>query len=267
MEIVPLFDIPHVFKCIRNNLLDKDLQFGKDQYATWDHVITAFLIDTFSGNNTRSLPKLTEKHVYPERIDKMNVKVCSNVFSGTLANKINDLAGGPVKSTDEGPKGIPADGVNTAFVLAFFNKLFDALNGKTITDRSSNFRTILTDDSFHLKFFDEAIAILSRMTFVSKSSRKIIDQPPSLNNLIKTIQGIKVLWKNLKQLGFTSLKTRHLNQDPLENFFSQVRGLSANRKPNCFQFVGIFKTLLFNTFSNYKSTQSNCENDESFLLT
>lgn len=266
MEIVPLFDIPHVFKCMRNNMLDKDIRFDKDKFATWDHVKTAFEIDTFSGNNNRCLPKLTPKHVYAHKIDKMNVKLCANVFSGSVAKKINEWAGGPPKSTDEGPKTIPADGANTAFVLGFFNKLFDALNGKVEKDKNSQFRTLLTDESFHLKFFDEAIATLSGMKFVSTTTRDVVDQPPSLNNLIKTIQGIKVLWKNLKQLGFISLKTRNLNQDPLENFFSQVRGLSANRKPDCFQFIGIFKTLLFNTFSNYKSSHSNCENDESFVI-
>lgn len=266
MEVVPLFDVPHLFKCLRNNLLGKDIQYQKNKFATWDHIITAYKIDMFAGNNIRHLPKLTDKHVYPQLIKKMNVSLCTQVFSRTVANRIKDLSGASKKSTDDGPLGIPKDGINTSFIVEFFNKLFDALNGKEEVDKSSPFRTVLTDDSFHLQFFNEALAILSDIKFVNKQTKKVLTQPPCLNNLKKTIQGIKVLWKNLKQFGFTCLKTRHLNQDPLENFFSQIRGLSANRKPSCFQFISIFKSLIFKTFNNYKPSTSNCENDNGNTL-
>ena len=81
MEIIPLYDATHLIKCVRNNLLDKNLEFDWDprkcekekKFAEWEHVITAYEIDTFSGNNVRHVPKLTVKNVYPKRINKMSV--------------------------------------------------------------------------------------------------------------------------------------------------------------------------------------------------
>ncbi|KAJ8973209.1 hypothetical protein NQ317_008176 [Molorchus minor] len=71
-EIVPLFDVPHLFKGIRNNLLNKNLHFsinGKDMEAKWEHIIQFYLLDI--SDNTRICPKLTDRHVIPEKINKM----------------------------------------------------------------------------------------------------------------------------------------------------------------------------------------------------
>ena len=107
MDIIPLYDPPHLMKCVRNNMLHKDLEFDWDfnrkeeerKFAKWEHVITAFEIDAYSGNNIRHVPKLTVKHVYPDRINKMSVMMCMNVFSGKLSGRIDGLAGGPGGST------------------------------------------------------------------------------------------------------------------------------------------------------------------------
>ena len=101
MEIIPLYDTPHLIKCVRNNLLDKNLEFDWDprkcekerKFAKWEHVITAYKKDTFNENNFRHVPKLTAKHVYTKRINKMSVMLTMNVLSGRLAGRIDGLAG------------------------------------------------------------------------------------------------------------------------------------------------------------------------------
>ncbi|KAK9685299.1 hypothetical protein QE152_g38152 [Popillia japonica] len=48
-EIVPLFDYPHLMKCIRNNLLTKDLVYsykGIERRASWQHIINLYNWDT-----------------------------------------------------------------------------------------------------------------------------------------------------------------------------------------------------------------------------
>ena len=132
----------------------------------------------------------------------------------------------------------------------FFNKLFDSFNGLVKRDPHSDFRTLLTDTSYHLSFFDEAISVLARMRFVNKETKKSVPKQPScLENLVKTIRGFKKLWYRLKESSLTRLKTIHINQDPLENFFFLVRGFSADKKPNCYHFIGIFKVLVINTIT------------------
>lgn len=70
-QIVPLFDAPHLLKCIRNNLLTKDLNFclkdGLKRVAKWSHVQDAFFIDQSSGP-FRTMPNISEEHVNPNKI-------------------------------------------------------------------------------------------------------------------------------------------------------------------------------------------------------
>lgn len=92
MEIVPLFDVPHLFKGLRNNLLTKNLHFkmnNENCIAKWLHIQQFYLLDT--EDQDRICPKLTDQHILPEKINKMKVRCCTQVFShqvGTLMKKI-----------------------------------------------------------------------------------------------------------------------------------------------------------------------------------
>lgn len=56
--------------------------------------------------------------------------------------------------------------------------------------------------------------------------------------------------------------TRAFNQDPLENFFGQVRQHGVrNTNPNCNNFLGYYKSLLINTYIQ-TYTKENCEVDD-----
>ncbi|KAJ8953523.1 hypothetical protein NQ318_023647 [Aromia moschata] len=64
-RIIPLYDPPHLFKCVRDNLLNKTIHFrkdGKDYVAKWDYIYNAWLLDGLS-TELRAMPKLTEQHV------------------------------------------------------------------------------------------------------------------------------------------------------------------------------------------------------------
>lgn len=95
-EIVPLFDVPHIFKCIRNNLMKKDLKMvGHDKntyFASWEHITMAYEIDLYGLHEGRRLPKLTDAHIYEEKLKKMSVKHSSQVLSETVGIQIGKLA-------------------------------------------------------------------------------------------------------------------------------------------------------------------------------
>lgn len=275
MEIIPLYDAPHLIKYIRNNLLDKDLEFdvgiceiGERKFATWKDIINLYEIDVYGLKNERFLPKLTDSHVCPAKIRKMKVKNAVQVFSLSVSSRLDALAGGRPRNTSLRIRVIPEEGKNTANITSFFNKLMDAFNGKVKKDESSAKRTILTDNSFHVSFFQEAIEKLGRLRYVSSTTKvPLKKQPPSLINLKDTLRGFIALWKKLKTLNFKSLKTKNINQDPLENFFSRIRNSSSNNKPTCFQFIGLFKTLVVSNFNKIHSDGANCIDDESnFVL-
>lgn len=87
-EIIPLHDPPHLLKGIRNNLLPKKLIYKKKEgnikVAKWLHL--KMLYDENPGYKCiRLIPKLTEFHVNPEKLNKMKVKLASQIFSRTVA--------------------------------------------------------------------------------------------------------------------------------------------------------------------------------------
>ena len=77
VEFVPLFDPPHLLKCIRNNFLTKDIEIdfadsnlSKEggKFGSWDHIVSAYEIDIYSSFLERHVPELTEQHVYAEKV-------------------------------------------------------------------------------------------------------------------------------------------------------------------------------------------------------
>lgn len=84
-DIVPLYDVPHLLKGLRNNLVSKDLNFeyeGEKHTASWKHIIQFYELDkNQSSEGDRLTPKLTDSHVYPAKLKKMKVANACQVFS------------------------------------------------------------------------------------------------------------------------------------------------------------------------------------------
>lgn len=85
-EIVPLYDPPHLLKGIRNNLLKADVhyQWKSDmQVASWKDIVSLYELDT-GDHDIRFLHKLSDHHIYPDRMKKMKVKIAAQVFSRSV---------------------------------------------------------------------------------------------------------------------------------------------------------------------------------------
>ncbi|XP_050063367.1 uncharacterized protein LOC126552693 [Aphis gossypii] len=142
VEIVPVYDVPHLTKSIRNNMLDKDVVFtldGKEHYASWDHIIELYNIDKDNENyELRALPKLTENHVFPHK-NKMKVCYATQVFSQRVAATMK-LLSRPMYKND---KLINSEG--TVELLLFMDKTFDSLNAsKLVSDPGKPFTGAVT---------------------------------------------------------------------------------------------------------------------------
>lgn len=67
---------------MRNNLLTKNLHFtlnGSQKIAKWEHIKQFYLLDTM--DETSLCTKLIDAHVFVEKMNKMKVKLMSQVFS------------------------------------------------------------------------------------------------------------------------------------------------------------------------------------------
>ena len=157
----------------------------------------------------------------------LHVFIFTTLFAGTFKTSIGD-------------RKVPAEGIHTAYILNLMNAIADGVNVVNHSDTTSK-RIVRYENSYHDEFFKNAYRQLKSMRFVDHRSHKPIKTDiPCLENLIDTLQGFRLLWKKLKLYSFKSFATRNLNQDPLENFFSNIKSHDfRSNKPTCFQFESI----------------------------
>lgn len=95
-EIIPIFDPLQLLKTIRNNLITKDCIFTKNNIAyeaSWNHIIKLFEFDIKNEScGLRTLPKVNETHVIPEKIKKMSVSVAAQTLSQRVAVTLKLIA-------------------------------------------------------------------------------------------------------------------------------------------------------------------------------
>ncbi|CAK1598223.1 unnamed protein product [Parnassius mnemosyne] len=257
-EVIPLFDPPHLIKCIRNNLLTKNLTYvASDKQlrtAKWQHV-ELLLKENPGYKGIRLMPKLTDNHVILNKISKMKVKYATQIFSQTVASNMGYLA----------DKGIlPEECKETADILLFFDQLFDSLNG-SYTKLKQHGKPLLgpaRPNSSHNNVWNKAKIELRNMKFTNIVTGKT-EKVPTLENWVWTLDGVQILLNKLKNdYGVTSVWMRHLNQDPIENFFGAIRSHGCrNTNPTAERFESAYTSLLINNISSVHAPGANCEKD------
>lgn len=58
------------------------------EYALWKYIQDAYEMDKFRTDGPRELKKLTDQHIYPDKISKMRVNPAVQVYSQTVADFI-----------------------------------------------------------------------------------------------------------------------------------------------------------------------------------
>ncbi|RVE48289.1 hypothetical protein evm_007040 [Chilo suppressalis] len=265
-QIIPLFDVPHMIKGLRNNLLNKNLIYtdyndeNKQKIVKWEYFQRVFEADKCLGE-LRCLYKLTEEHLNPDKIKKMRVKNAAQIFSHSVAVVTGHLSARNLVA-EECRQIIP--------FVSMIDKLFDSLNSSTLyIPNGKIYKGCVRKNSPHHQLWQNAIKLLKTMKFIigkkdnTNKIRFVESVTPTIKNFIRTLEGFQALWTVLSQkYSFDCMLTRHFNQDPLENFFGNIRSCGVrNVAPNCISFEGAYKSLLLNNFSSPHSIQANCEKD------
>ncbi|XP_045535436.1 uncharacterized protein LOC106716651 [Papilio machaon] len=163
-KIFPLYDTPHLLKGVRNNLLRKNARFSdiQEKVAKWDHIKMLFEKDV-GEHEIRFVNKLTEYHVFENKIPKMKVKYAAQVFSQRVSSALGFLARHNI---------LPAECQDTAKFLLLFDKLFDSFNGHTYSGTSKELLGCLKNNSPHQQFWAEVLPILKSIKFENKFVKK-----------------------------------------------------------------------------------------------
>ncbi|XP_060807395.1 uncharacterized protein LOC106135789 [Amyelois transitella] len=266
-NIIPLYDVPHLIKGIRNNLLNKDMSYEVDNeiyVVKWEYFQKLYAADTSYGE-LRLLDKITEEHINPEKINKMRVKCATQIFSHSVAVAAEHLTG---------RGNLPIECKQLIKITLLLDNLFDSLNVNSFNPiNGKKYKGAVRRNSCHHQLWRNAKQILKTIRFREKKfvgnkirlTEKVV---PSVTNFIKTIEGMEAIWDVLsKKYGFDTLFTRNFNQDPAENFFGNVRSFGGrNNAPNSVAFQGAFKALLLNNYNSPHSNRSNCEEDNNKCL-
>lgn len=155
---------------------------------------------------------------------------------------------------------MPKRAQETAKIIKFLDDCFDSLNGGNFRSPAGKLlRGAVHSKSKHVTFWTECLQHLQNMHFAKEGTQtKFI--PPSLRNLSLTIEGFLDLYSVLRNNNLRYFLPRSFNQDPLENFFGQIRlHRGRNTNPTCDQFQDSFKALMIRGMSSSHSAASNCE--------
>lgn len=264
--IFSIYDVPHLFKSLRNNLLTGTYKF-EDKIISFEPIRKTVEIDR-TTKTARALTKISDKHLNPSPFEKMSCCLALQIFSKTVASAIKTCV--ELNLIDK------KAGLDTADFVLTLNNLFDCLNSKRLYDKNP-FNCGLSDKNLAvLETLRTSRDMFSSLLKVSKSQPKKssktnpilkYSRPPCFDGMVQTINAVLALFENEKQDGNHFILTNRLNQDFLENSFSIIRqrgGWSLNPSAKSFRLAFRIQSI---TNLLKPSKLSNCEEDSDIQLT
>lgn len=256
--ILCMYDVPHLVKSVRNNLLSDDFIYSGKRISMKD-IKKTFLVDQTS-ETCRALPKVTKVHINPNNFKKMSCKLATQIFSKSMAAAITVChATGQLQSDSA---------VDTAEFVELMNNTFDTLNSQNLYERNPHKRPLSNRNTLGFKNLNDALNVFKEIKKEnSKKPTESLTRPPCFGGFVTTINAILQLYSS--QVGENSrlfLMTSRLNQDPIENLFSIIRQKNGyNKNPTTLQFRTAFQATTCFSFIKF-SDYSNCEEDDDDLL-
>lgn len=264
-------DPPHLLKCIRNNLLKYDFDVhgcsfsstdvvplpsdGVECYAgaepkpgpvVGDQVISSGLKHTVKMqylvqivnhqefSDLRLAHKLKQKHIRPDRHQKMNVGLACQLLSEDTAAAVQTFASLGV---------LPPDAMATAVFLRLISNWFSIVSSRR--KREGLVRGWRND-------FSKKKSLVLEVNNVMKTLRAGKKWLPFQSGTIASSMSLFAIEEELKNLGFKFVLGGRFSQDALENVFSLIRSRS-----DCYPTAKKFRANLRNIcISQYLSVIS-----------
>lgn len=250
-EIVYIPDAPHILKLIRNWLLDTGFQFQDQQ-------INKNPLENLIKKTATELSvchKLTEEHLTCEGPQRQKVRLASQLMSHTTATAL--LHYKPIDNTE-----LLND---TANFIELVNNWFDLSN----VSHPNNYRTPYTAP--YGLFLNEQDSLLDKMfnTFLQMRCNGKYGLQIFQKALLMHINGMKLLLKIVRDNGLKYILTSKVNQDALENLFSQLRSMGGlNDHPSPLNALYRLRMIILGKNPGVVSNQSNTSdsNNEEFLV-
>ena len=235
-------DVPHLLKLIRNHVLDEGVTSGG---VKLDLNLFRDLLDADSAE-LKLCPKLGDGHIEIKGTKRMRVRPAAQLLSETTAKAITFLH--------------PERAPESSQILTI-DSFFDVFNSRvTVADKTlrSPYGRHLEEQNIALnKMYD----YVKNATVVGKETRSF----PFLNGVLISIKALQALLPYVSMhYGLSYVLTHRLNQDVLENLFSQIRGMGRTHDhPNAMEFRFRLRSLLLSMSRGEVAGTANSQLDDS----
>ncbi|KAH7964173.1 hypothetical protein HPB51_027589 [Rhipicephalus microplus] len=232
-NVYVLSDTPHIFKCIRNRLLDKKVLKKDGKLIKWSCYDALYVADNENKAELKVCPKITFNHINPSKMLRMRVKLATQIFSNSVAKGILFYAKrGASRLTNVEP---------TVEFTLFLNDLFDALNRRFPAEglklEGRDF-CVLESASAWLDSWEQQVVSgeIHKDLFLTQSTAE------GLRVTLKSVRELSIYL--LKDCDFKYVLTAKMNQDPLERFFGIIRQAGGqNEHPTFPTFLQLYRML------------------------
>lgn len=250
-EIVYVPDVPHILKLLRNWLLDTGFLIG-------DQIINKKPLESLISKTSTELSvchKLNSEHLTCAGPQRQKVRLASQLLSHTTAIAL--LHYRPIEDNKLFE--------DTANFIELINNWFDLMNVRHPNDKRTPFTTpyglaLEEQDLLLNKMYDTILSMRCTGKFGLQIFQKAI---------LMQINGTKVLLKILQQNGLKYMLTCKINQDALENLFSQLRGRGGlDDHPTPLNALYRLRMLILGKNPGITSQQTNTThvNNEEFMV-
>ena len=255
-EILVIADVPHLIKSTRNILHDGKVIQTAEGIVSWLPIKECFHLN--QEKSMQLIPKIKRKHIYlPPYGGKMKVKLATQVLSHTVGAAIGTLI--------ECGFLLPDARVTETFCYKM-DMLFNILNSSTFFNQNHTKNGLKKESASLVKLIELKEWVSNWVIY--KDGKDVTNSFKCKNGWIQTINAVLLLREHLSESSIKSLLTRHLCQDPLENFFGMVRAAGAlNERPDCSQFCNNFRKLYCVNIMEAPESSNCMDGDAESLLT
>lgn len=229
-------DFPHLIKLLRNHLLDNGIKLPDG--TVLDKSLLEKLLKV-QDSEFRLTHKLSHKHVYLKGKQRQNVACAFQVFSQKTATAIRFLTYGHVVEAN---------------FIELVNDCADLMNSRISTEVENDYKCPY---GMKKERQDELLdCVTTWFTNLRVGDRR--SYAPFQKAWIMNIRSLRELFDDMHGRYNTNyILTARLNQDYLENLFSQIRGINGfKNNPDALEFMYRMKSIVCNSNLNSPTTGS-----------
>lgn len=239
-KVFIMLDVPHMIKLIRNCIgMKKTLYDSTGNLIQWKFFE---LLEELRSKYAIATHKITKKHIMFEK-NIMNVSLATELLSESAAKSMRKYANLPAtKHLFEGSE-------PTAEFSIKCNNVFDIFNSKHECEQNI-FKSPINEHSKEeiFTYLDNFVEYIKGLRIHSQDKSILYRQrKTAFLGFIINIANVKEIYNSYVETKcIPNLRTRDLNQDPLENFFGRIRTtcLGNNDNPTVEQFCAAYRKIL-----------------------